>query len=453
LASSTERLAEFIVGLRYEELPKEVVSKAKYLILDSVGCCIAGCNTEIGKTLEDAATQLGSNNECTVMGSKKRLACHLAGFVNATTANISDYDDIYLGHGGATIVPTALALGERSGVVGKEILEAVVAGYEVHARVAAYVHPPFLERHTNTLGLGTNQTFDATATACRIFKLDKTETVNALGIGGACAPVASVLKTVYSPAGICMVKNNFGFAVVTGILAAHLAEHGYTGPSDILDGDKGFWRMQGVEKCYPERLGEKLGEEFKILNVRAKRYPANGIIHATLDAVCAIMKDAGVELEQVEHLKVETSSQLAFPIYLNPAPVDRLSAEFSIPYTVSVVLSGLEPGPGWYGKTIEDSSIRSAAKKVEIIATDEADALYREKGVIMSKVTLRCAGKEYVQTGKAPSEKTLTNAEIVAKFKKNTEKVIADPEEVVRTVLTLEDIKDVRELMSLLAKS
>lgn len=449
--SSSEKLSEYIQSIRFDDLPEAVILKAKNLILDSIGCILGAYKTDVGTILVGLAKQFGGKPEATIIGDGEKVSCIHAVFANSGMCNVLDYDDIYYGHGESTVIPPALAIAEKTGASGKDVITAVVLGYEIHARIGAYIHPQFLERRGKTLGLGTNQTFDAVAVASKLLKLDKEETINALGIAGSCAPVASVLKTVINPRGITMVKNNFCFAAQTGVMSALLAEQGYTGPYDILDGDTGFWRMHGVEKCNFDKITEDLGKDYRILKDGFKPYPSNGLIHPALDATIAIMKEYCPRKEDIEEIVIETNSQLGFPTYQSPDPGDLYNQEFSIPYVISAAITKPIPGLDWYKKaTSADPVRRDIAHKVKVKITEEADAIYREKNTMVATVKMKVKDKVYVRSGKMPRDNPVTSQELNKKFMSLAKSVVAHPELVSEKVNHLEGLSNLNELVDLL---
>ena len=241
-----EKLAEYILSENYKRITSDVIDMVKLATLDSIGCILGAHTSQIGKIVTEVFYNLGGSKESKIIGTRYQTSCMNASFVNSTLANVLDFDDTYLwfGHPGATVIPPAIAVGEKTNANGKDILLATLLGYEVSTRIGLGVIPT--EKRLNSVwGIGTWQTIGSVVAAAKLMKLNRKEIVNALGIAGSNAPVPSVMKTVWGSFGPTMVKNNYGCAAAVGVLAALLAEKGFNGPKDIFDGDSGFWIMHG----------------------------------------------------------------------------------------------------------------------------------------------------------------------------------------------------------------
>ena len=138
--SATQQLARYAAELRYEDVPPEVVAKAKDLIRDSIGCLLAGSTLAAAQSVRDLILPMAATGPSSVAGTRRRIAAPLAAYINAQVTNLFDFDDTLegraLGHPGATVIPAALALAEETGAGGRDVIAAVVAGYEVYSRVA-----------------------------------------------------------------------------------------------------------------------------------------------------------------------------------------------------------------------------------------------------------------------------------------------------------------------------
>jgi 2-methylcitrate dehydratase PrpD len=169
-SGATGRLASYVAALEYEDLPEAVVSQAKVAIRDSLGCLLGGSTLVAGQQMSAKFLSMAAEGQATVAGSRRRAPSPMAGYVNAQLTNLLDFDDTLVelgsGHPGATIIPAALAVGEEGGASGKDLIVAVVAGYDVHSRVGAAGKPTFA-RSLQVRGHATWQTFGAVAAAAR----------------------------------------------------------------------------------------------------------------------------------------------------------------------------------------------------------------------------------------------------------------------------------------------
>ncbi|MBW2130947.1 MAG: MmgE/PrpD family protein [Deltaproteobacteria bacterium] len=442
----TSRTTYILAGLaeriRYETLPPEVVAKAKALILDSIACMIGGTLPVQGKKIIDIYGAMGGVPEAGVYGTRYRLPLLNAVYVNAYLATTLDLDDTYDGHPGSTIVPVALSLGERDAVSGKELIEAVAAGYEIGIRVSNGIKPT-PERTRQVRGINTWQIFCAATTAAKLLKLTMEETAHALGHAAIHASVPSLRKWGFLDGRIQWLKNNFGYTSYGGVLSAVLAKNGFIADTTIFDGDDGFWIMASSDRCDDDALHAPLDRYF-ILKVHTKPYPACRHIHPTLDAVTAVISEHPVSPEAIHRVTVETFYEVVNDY--TALPVLPFDVVFSAPYLVALVLHRVPPGPEWLSEVrLKDGSLLKTARKVVFAEWDEASLLYplvnRE---LLSKVTiLDRSGTAYTRTVRIPRgdpRNPMTEAELFKKFETLTEPVIGKEKAEKICTLVLEDL-------------
>jgi len=437
-------LAGHIVKTKYEDLPMEVVEKAKLCILDSVGCALGGCRTDIGKAVIDLTRYLAGKPKSTVFGSGVKTSSPYAAFANAAMSNALDFDDTYVGHPGATVVPSAIAVGESAYASGKSVIAATVVGYEVSLRIGMAIQPSW-ERLRQVWGLGTWQTFGAAAAAAKLLGLNEEDTLNALTVGGSNAPLSSVRKTFYSKYGVTMVKNNYGAASEAGIIAALLARRGFKGPRDIFEGDDGFWRMYGSDRCNLDRMTEKLGERYEIMNVSYKPYPSCRWTHSILDGIMQTASKNRVNPDDIDEIIIHSLTIVTEWPFNNIEPKTMVDGQFAVPYLVAIALTGKKVGPEWYTQeAFGDPRVMSLARKVKLVADPEADKSYPSKS--MARVNIVSKGKSYsciVEFPKGDPQNPMTREDLHAKFLGLSSGTIGrrKAERTAKTIDRLEDTK------------
>ena len=179
------RLSQAIHAVRYEDLPTPVVRRAKELILDTIGCAYGGFDCQVGEAVRSMATDLGGHAESTVLGSGQRTSMPLATFVNGTMLRYLDANDYYFGRDPAHPsgnLAVALAVGEKMGCTGPQLITALVVAYEVHLRFCEFSGQPTLwQRGWHH---GTNSQFSSAALAALLLRADPTQTANAMAISG-----------------------------------------------------------------------------------------------------------------------------------------------------------------------------------------------------------------------------------------------------------------------------
>ena len=457
MASLTERLAEYIVSTNFDEFSDEVVQKAKLCVLDSIGCTLGAYKTGVGDVVTGLVAYLGGRPESTVLGSGGKVVCTHAAYANSTMNNALDFDDTSvgrpLGHPGSVVIPSSIAVGESIGTSGKNLLTSIILGYDALIKVGTAIEPTkkmlFEARRGHY-----SWTFGAAAATSRLLSLDKNQTLNALGIAGTNTPVPSTLKTIWGVRGVTMVKNNYGYASMGGIMAALLAKQGFSGPPDILDGDTGFWRMVCSDRFEPELVTKGLGEEFSILNVGFKPYPCCRFLHASIDAALEIKKKNHIDIEKIERIIIKTHPKVStvrpFSVY---EPRTMLDAEFNTRYTVAVALIGLPFGPEWFSdEALSDRKIKTLVKKIELVPSSEAEKVFPK---LISTVEIVANGVKYmahIDRIKGNPDNSMSEGELKNKFMRLAGYAISSKktQAACKLIERMEELKDIKELTKLL---
>ncbi|MBI2369463.1 MAG: MmgE/PrpD family protein [Deltaproteobacteria bacterium] len=241
----TEEVARFVTGLRYEQLPREVVGLAKRHMLDGLGVMLAGTVEEGTRLLQAHLVELGGPQEATVLGSRLRLPVPHAALLNGTSGHAMDYDDTQLStskesvyglltHPTVPVLAAALALGEKRRCSGQALLLAYATGVEVECRIADAIHPRHYQagfHSTATMGgLG------ACAGAAVLLGLDSGRLRTALGIA------ASLSAGLRENFGTMTKPLHAGWAARNGVTAALLASRGFSADARVLEGESGFMR-------------------------------------------------------------------------------------------------------------------------------------------------------------------------------------------------------------------
>ncbi|PYN71569.1 MAG: hypothetical protein DMD96_35750 [Candidatus Rokuibacteriota bacterium] len=264
-----ERLAEFAVGLEFEDLPPDVVASVRLRALDILGIALAASTSELAPSVLGALEGWGRGGPCSVAGSNLTAPPPLAALANGALAHGLDFDDTHavsITHASAVVLPTVLALGEAGGYNGRALVTAAVAGYEAITRLGMAAPGAFHARGWHATAVC--GTFAAALAAGRLERLDAGRLTAALGIAGSFA--SGVIEHLED--GSWVKRVHPGWAAHSGIVAAGLARGGFTGPATILEGRFGFYRtFLGSE---PARAPfDTLGKEWETLRVGFKPYP------------------------------------------------------------------------------------------------------------------------------------------------------------------------------------
>ena len=333
----TRALAQFSSSLRFEQLPGEVVAKAKLCILDTLGCCIFGASLpQVQKLAEMAATEACAPQSA-AFGMPLRTSASLAALVNGTSSHAFQLDEIHIEstlHPGSLALPAAFALAEIDRTVsGRDLIAAMVAGYEIGIRVGLAAKGGMFK--TGFHNQGTTGVFIAAAAAAHALRLDAHQTQHALGIAGS---QAAGLMAVQDGA---MTKSfHSGRAAQSGVYAAQLARLGYTGIPDVLEAPYGAFFSSFVDDWSEPALTADLGSRWEILRVGFKPAPAsNGSISA-MTCIDRIMREHGLVAADIEKITAFVSDNTLHHCGW-PYEPDRiqsvLSAQMNLRYGLAVM--------------------------------------------------------------------------------------------------------------------
>ena len=395
----TDALVEWAMAAQYSNLTPETLAKVKQALLDSTACMVGASRTEVKQALESFAARLHSSGKAGVLGTSLKLDPRDAAFANATLANAMDYDDTYedagkaLCHPGATLVATALAASTLRPASGQDLLTALAVGYEVTGRIGESIQPS-PETYVHVWGLNQYLGLGAVMVASRLLGLDLDTARHAFGIAGAAANVPSAWKLNWDDRSqpLSWQKDMVSWAAEAGLRAALLAESGFRGCLDILDGNQGFWRMCASDRFDSTRITEGLGEINRLANLAFKPYPSCRWTHPILEAFEQAYRESGLATDEIAAIEVHTLSELASHFAV-AHPKHMMDAEFSVPYTVSMVAQKIPVGPRWHTAQVRQSpKTHALASKVRVIASAELDRNYFENKQMAAQVIIRDGG-------------------------------------------------------------
>lgn len=449
----TRTLAEYACSLRHEDIPAPVIAKAKTLILDQLGLMLGLSILPWSRIIHDYVRDWGPTRpEATVAHHGLRIRTELAAFANSCFGHGFEMDDLYFAgssHPGCIVIPAALAIAERDGLCGRDLLTAVVAGYEIMGRINAAITPSAALRgfHSATSITGP---FGAAVATAKLRGLDVAQTLNALAIAGSHA--AGV--TEYDQSGGSVKRMHAGMATQGGMRAALLAERGLTGPATILEGKHGVLQAY-TDKYRIEEVTAGLGSDFRVvLGTATKAYCACGGIHAAIDALQAIRRDCDVQASEIATIRMGTNHRTIH--HVSADPVDITGAQFSAAY--SLALTWIKGGNGFadYSEAnLRDPAIHDLASRVTLEVDPEIDRDYPRTRA--ARVTLQTrAGRTHsmrIDHCKGTAENPLDEAELLAKFR-GVAGAVADParlQAIIDWVGRLERQPDLKPLAMLLA--
>ena len=368
----TEVLADYVAKAEYEDLPAEVVAHTKKIVMDIIACGLGGRKTLEGDLLIDITKEMGGKPQATIIGDATRVSCEQAAQVNRVLTNMLDYDDDILepqiGHMSSVLVPVALAFGEYTNASGKDIINALVLGYEVLIRLREAVNPTKEAYMTTFETMDSGLSFGATAVAGKLLKLNSEQMANAFGLTGYVrikrVPDANPDRAKDGMAR--WMKVTGGDATIPSMHAAFLAQRGFSGDRTILDQGRGYEVKVGSDRYDATKLIADLGTRYGMLRIGFKYYSACRLISATLEAAEIIALENHITAEDVEQVLVKAQERVKRNMALRE-PKYMIQAQFCVPYLVSLVLMGESTGPNWFTKDmLKNPKVREFQYKVKI---------------------------------------------------------------------------------------
>lgn len=302
-SGETMKLATFFSALKYEDLLESSHRAVRHFVLDTVACALHGRDTEWARIIEKWARENGSGvNQATVWGDDApSLRVSDVALVNGTAAHAFELDDYHpvKHHPGAVVIPAALAMGEKLGSSGEDLITAIAAGYELMIRVSYAMDPtPTMLRGWHITGI--TGAFGSVAAAASLLKLDAEQTACAYGIAGTQA--SGLFAWLYD--GAMTKRFHAGDAARAGIVAAELAAIGYTGSKAILEFENGGFLKAHSDHAVPAKLIEELGETWMLEGTSFKPYACCGSTHAYVDAAKNLRNRFGNLVEENSGRKV-----------------------------------------------------------------------------------------------------------------------------------------------------
>ena len=334
LPHATRDLARFAAGLRFENIPAAVRDHAKLCILDGLGVALFGARLPWTGLVRDMTIEEGAKPAASFWGTSQRGSVAQAALVNGTAGHAFELDDIHkesIVHPNSLACPVAFAFAEADGSLsGGDILTAIVAGYEVGARVGNAATMALFLRGFHPQG--TSGAFVAAATAGRILGLNEVQMQHTLGIAGS---MAAGLMAAQEGA---MVKRlHAGRAAQAGVVAAQLARRGFTGITDVLEAGYGGFLSSLSGKPNPARLTAGLGTDWETSLVGFKLYPSVTSIHTALDALDRIMTDHGLTADDIEAIDAGCSHMTYVHTAWPYKPAGVTAAQMNLFFGLAVV--------------------------------------------------------------------------------------------------------------------
>ena len=372
MAQETVRLARYAAALRYQDLPAEIIRRAKECIADTVAAVICGAALPWSRIVIAYAGRTGPGGKSHILGSDRpAVQAPSAALANGALAHAFELDSLTRPgagvHPGATLVPPALAIAQQQGLGGRALIAAFVAGCEVMVRIGRATG------HTNEQrgfhAPGNTGPFGGAIAGGHLLGLDAARMTNALGIAGSLA--SGLLEFARAGNGGMVKRLHLGRASEGGVLAASLASDGLTAPDTVLEGPFGFLQVFCREWDFAE-LTKGLGEYWATTSIALKRYPCHVNAHAAVKALSQLQAEHGFTGNDVEAITISGTERMA-TLHNIPEPADLMMAQYSVPFCAALALYRDPRNPESFADgALDNPDIRALCRRVTIVASPPA---------------------------------------------------------------------------------
>jgi len=445
MASSFRTLGRFLEETRFQNLPQSVQSRAKLLLLDTLGAILGGMRfKEIGK-LSESTKKMSHSGPSTIFGGKKKVQPLFAALVHGcagTWLELDEGNSFTKGHPGIHVVPAVAAMSEARGASGKDLLVSLVLGYEIAARIGeASELRPGVHPH------GTWGTVGAAVAGGKIIGLKAEDFLSIIHLSSTLS-VSSSLQSALEGATI---RNAYaGLSGFLGLMALEFYRAGFTAEKNGLASIYGRILSGSFDQG---KFLRGLGTSYAIERNYFKMHACCRYNHSTLDALAAIQKKEPFKYSEVERIEVHTYDRALW--LKDPCPSNMLAAKFSVPYAAAAYLvMGDTWTDSFEGSAIKNTRIRSLAQKVQLMENKKFTAMLHDKkparvvvflkgGKILEETVFNCLGDP---------ELPHPISKIEDKFLRLSKRVMGRERsmEVIKTIQNLDDLPNVNHLVKLL---
>lgn len=359
----TQIIADYLSDLKYENIPEEVIERAKLVTLHTVGAAIAAMKTQAGQNIIDVAKTLGSGGkEATIIGDGSIVSLGNAVLASGTLADLLDWEDCsFTGHPSAGAVPTGLAVAEAYHKSGKDYLTALVGGYDVYQRIAMAVQPS-PKRFEQGWGLHCWQIFAPAAVTGKLLDIKGEKMNQLLGTAGHMTPIAiDLIHSSFSD----FYHYTHGLTAQSAVECALITQKGISTLMGVLEEDTGYYF--GVsDQCDWDWFDKELGSKYMIMELMLKNWPVNMWIQTPMDMIHSIVTKNNVDPDKIKLIEISPF----IPNRSEDSPTDgydsMVAAQFSIPFCMAMYLKGPKVGTAWLEeKYLKDPEILKMASKVK----------------------------------------------------------------------------------------
>jgi 2-methylcitrate dehydratase PrpD len=447
----TEVLAAFAATLELHDVPGEAVERTKDLVLDHLGVSLYGTTLPWTRMVLEFVLAEHGEPQSTIYASQ-RVPMRAAALVNGAAAHAIELDDTHdesLSHPGSVVIPAALAVAEHFDRAGAAFLAAVIAGYDAQCRVGSAISHELLSRGfhpPSTCGV-----YGATAAAGRLLDLDAKTMVSA--IGSATSMISGTLQFTEDPMGTMIKRLHTGLPAERGVMSALLAQRGFLGPRQGVEGRYGFAKVfTGREDL--GRMTQDLGQRFEVERITVKLYACCKLFHSLLEAIGNCRRERAFEPGEVAAIE-PFGPRLMIDTHMEYRPASTMAAQYSLPYACAAAIVLDPTSPGSFDVDVLDrDDVLRIADLVRPVIDNELEALFPRKMGGGVRIRLR-DGRELTSTvidSRSSPDRPIGRTDVQNKFTQLTSGLMSATrqQQIMDEVAALDEAATVRSLTALL---
>jgi 2-methylcitrate dehydratase len=381
-----KHLCDYALKLSYHDLPQEVISRTKHIVLDTVGCALGGAESPPAKIARAAASEITSAVPSTVMISGQKTSPDLAAFANGVMIRYLDFNDTYAGsptcHPSDLLAPVLAVVDAKNGD-GKDVIVGMVLGYEV---LCGLIDAGANERG----GIWDQSTYGviaAAVAAAKLFGHTREQMTNAISLAVTShISLEQIRRGQISHWKGCAVAN----ASRNAVFCAMLAGKGMTGPEEVFEGKAGFFISTGIR--FEIRPFADSADAYRIMKARVKAFPSGYFSQSAIEAILNLRSQI-TDLDAIKEIRLQTfpaGYEVMGSGETNWRPETRESADHSLPFVMAVALMEGSVEIRHYDQMYyKRPDVRALMQKIKVRIGEEPVAAWPEVPLSIVEVELR----------------------------------------------------------------
>ena len=446
---TTEGLAKFIVETEFPEIPSDAVKEVKKSIIDGIGTALESTVRPIGRMITEFTEEMGGNPTARLIGSGVWTSPPNAAFANGILTHGADFDDdgVGIGHTASVLMPTILALGDQLHLSGRQCVESFIVGFEVGAKIGLNIGAGHYDRgwhSTATMGV-----MGAAAAASRMLGLDVDQTRCAMALATSSASG---------------VRANFGFmgkpyhpgnSARGAIVAALLAQKGFTGNPDAIEDPLGYFAVFGSEAADLAGVSKNLGDPLAIMNgIRIKPWPCCSGTHAALTCLEEMGAEHPVKADDIASIEVAIGQDPMKIVANISNPTTSFSGKFSLWYVIAAYL--LDGGinlNSFTDRRVQRSKVQDLMGRISVVQHSDfkANPEPLTESALFNEISIQMKdGTTFSHRVESGHSRHLQGEEVLDKFRDNARLAGIARAQIERTIQLVENLENLDDITSLI---